>query len=371
MDAQIIFIGVDVDDKYFHGGVYKNSQLIAEFKCRPNAGHLMKKLEDFEVEGWEIRVCYEATYLGYTLCRKLRAGGFWCDVIAPSMIPQQPGYQQKTDRIDCRKLAEYYSNGQLTTVTVPDETDERVRDLVRSRNFVMRQLRALKLHILAQCRRSDLNYKQETQEDNKRHWTKNHRAWLLASLKKDKDENLVLNLRMLLGQEESLNGLIASYDKRIEEISKQDEYKKKVGALCCYRGIGVLTAMTLTTEIGDANRFSHPRKLGSFAGFDLREYGSGGKTQRYGITKMGNHHIRTSVIEACQTASRYPQISRRLKTQRGLVDEKFVKIADRCMKRLYEKSKRLLLREKTKNKVKVACAREMLCFIWETLREAA
>lgn len=371
MEAQIIFVGVDVDDKNFHAGVYKNGGLFREFKCRPSAGHLIKKLEALEEDGFEIRVCYEATYLGYTLCRALRSGGFLCEVIAPSLIPQQPGWQQKTDRIDGRKLAEYYSNGQLTMVTVPDEKDERVRDLVRSRNFIMRQLRSLKLHILAQCRRSDMNYKQEIQEDNKRHWTKNHREWLKAVLKKDKDENLVLNLRMLLEQEEQLRGLVERYDKKIEEISKQDAYKKKVEALCCYRGIDTLTAMTLTTEIGDIGRFCHPRKLGSYVGFDLREYSSGGKACRYGITKMGNRHIRTAVIEACQGASRYPQISRRLKIQRGLVDEKFGKIADRCMKRLYEKSKRLLLREKTRNKVKVACAREMLCFIWESLREVA
>jgi len=371
MNKNIIFIGVDVDDKNFHGCGYKNGSMIGEFKCRPNVGHLVKKLEDLSEEGFEIRVCYEATYLGYTLCRKLRESGYHCDVIAPSLIPQQPGWQQKTDKIDSRKLAEYYANGQLTIVTVPDEKNERVRDLVRSRSFIMRQLKALKLHILSQCRRSGMSYKEGGEEGQKKHWTKNHREWLNGTYKKQGDANLVTNLNLLLEQEKRLSELIRSYDEQIERISKQEEYQKKVSALCCYRGIDTLSAMTVITEIGDIKRFAHPRKLAGYAGLDLREYSSGGKERRYGITKMGNRHIRTSVIEACQTASRYPQTSRRLKIQHATADKKHVEIADRCMRRLHKKSQKLLIREKTRNKVKVACAREMLCFIWESLKVAA
>lgn len=375
MEKNIIFIGVDVDDKSFHGCAYRNGVVIGEFKCRPNVGHLVKQLKNFQESGFEVRVCYEATYLGFTLCRKLRENGYHCDVIAPSLIPQQPGWQQKTDKIDSRKLAEYYGNGQLTIVTVPDEKNERARDLVRSRNFMMHQLKALKLHILSQCRRSGMSYREEAEvgegKEQKRHWTKHHREWLNAIFKKQEDKNLVMNLNLLLEQEKRLSELVKSYDDQIEMISKQEEYKKKVSALCCYRGIDTLSAMTVITEIGDIKRFGHPRKLAGYAGLDLREYSSGGKERRYGITKMGNRHIRTSVIEACQMASRYPQTSRRLKNQRETVDKKYVEIADRCMRRLHKKSRMLLTRDKAKNKVKVACAREMLCFIWESLKEAA
>lgn len=372
MANNIIFVGLDVDDKNFHGcAYYPGNKEKIEFKCRPTIGHLVKKLNKIAEEGYEIRICYEATYLGYTLCRDLMKKDYWCDVIAPSLTPYQPGRRQKTDKIDCRKLAEYYANGQLTRVVVPDESMERVRDLIRSRNFFGKQLKALKLHILSECRRCGINYKVLKEGKKRNYWTYVHRQWLKAAIQAQGDINLKSNFEMMLENLSRLEETIKSYDKYIEEIAHQEAYKEKVQALSCYRGINILTAMTLITEIGDINRFSHPRKLVGYAGFDLREYSSGDKEKRYGISKMGNRYIRTNVVEACQSAKQRPQINRRLKLLHSKVDQKYVEVSIHCMKRLYEKSRRLIQRDKERNKVKVACAREMLCFIWETLRLAA
>ena len=89
------------------------------------------------------------------------------------------------------------------------------------------------------------------------------------------------------------------------------------------------------------------------------------------MSKMGNSRIRTSVVEACQKANKIPQISKRLKDRRKRTDPKYIEIADRCMKRLYKKSTRMLYAGKPINKIKVACARETLCFVWESLNLAA
>ena len=56
--------------------------------------------------------------------------------------------------------------------------------------------------------------------------------------------------------------------------------------------------------------------------------------------------------------------------RKGL-DPEIIKIADKCQARLYQKGHRLLSREKNRNKVKIAMAREMVGFIWEALRKAA
>ena len=48
-----------------------------------------------------------------------------------------------------------------------------------------------------------------------------------------------------------------------------------------------------------------------------------------------------------------------------------VAIADRCLQRLNKKGNRLLLAGKHPNKVKVACAREMVGLVWESLNLAA
>ena len=61
-----------------------------------------------------------------------------------------------------------------------------------------------------------------------------------------------------------------------------------------------LFALTIITEIGDIQRFTHPRQLVSWIGLDVREYSSGGRHNRMGITKQGNRYLRTALIEANQ-----------------------------------------------------------------------
>ena len=104
---------------------------------------------------------------------------------------------------------------------------------------------------------------------------------------------------------------------------------------------------------------------------DIVEYSSGGKEKKFCMSRMGNKHIRTCMIEACQFVSYPPIISKALKERRKDTPLKLVQVADRCMKRLYKKSRHLIYREKHPNKVKAACAREMLGFIWESLRAVA
>lgn len=276
----------------------------------------------------------------------------------------------KTDRLDCRKMAEYYRHDQLTVVHVPSVEEEMVRDLLRTRRFISRQKRALKLHILSTCRRLGWNYR-EADSGGKVYWTEKHRQWLLSAAKAAENRQLNFNMIAMINQLEQMERQEELYQGEITHAAEQEAYQQKVVALGCYRGVDTITAMTLITELGDIKRFQHPRKLCSYAGMELIEYSSGGHERRYRMSKMGNSHIRTSVIEACQLASKVPHISKSLKARRKGVDLKYIQIADRCMNRLYKKSWRLLSRNKMANKVKVACAREMLCFVWESLNAAA
>ena len=127
----------------------------------------------------------------------------------------------------------------------------------------------------------------------------------------------------------------------------------------------------MITEIGDITRFPHPRQLVSWIGMDIREYSSGGKHQRFGITKQGNRYWRTAFIEANQRGDRTATVSKELKARRAHTAPELVDIADRCLRRLNKKGNRLLLAGKHPNKVKAACAREMVGFVWESLHQVA
>ena len=105
-------------------------------------------------------ICHEASYIGFSIQRSLSKRGYDCKITAPSLIPQQPGARQKTDRIDSIKLAKFYAKGLLTFIYIPDEEDEAVRDMLRSRRFLTIQQTKVKNHILAKCRRLGCNYKE-------------------------------------------------------------------------------------------------------------------------------------------------------------------------------------------------------------------
>jgi transposase len=159
--------------------------------------------------------------------------------------------------------------------------------------------------------------------------------------------------------------------QQIEVLANSPRYQEAVQSLTCYKGIKNIFALTMITEIGDVKRFPHPRKLVSWVGMDIREYSSGGKHNRFGITKHGNRYLRTAFVEANQRGYRTARIGKDVKARRKDTAPELINIADRCLRRLNKKGNRLLLAGKHPNKVKVACAREMVGFVWESLNQVA
>lgn len=360
----ILYIGVDVDDKNFNVGTFnEETKETTAFRTKPTFGNLLKKLNDLKSKGYKLKVCYEATYIGYDLCRDLRKKKIDCEIIAPSLIPELSGKKIKTDRIDGLKLAKYYAKDMLTKIYIPNEEDEETRSLIRSRAFLVKQRASIKKHILAMCTLNNINYKQETKAKN--YWTNTHIEWLITKINKESD-----TIKILFN---SLHNILIDFTREIKnindnitKISKQEKYKNKTEILNCFRGLDTLTSMSLITEIGDIKRFIHPKKLMSYSGLDIIEYSSGGKEKKFGITKMGNKRIRTVAIEACQNVTSNT-ISRKLKMVRENKDKKIVKITEKCRTRLRKKALNMINRDKNKNVIKVACAREFLGFIWKAL----
>ena len=59
-------------------------------------------------------------------------------MVAPSSIPHPRGRAIKTDRLDAGYLAQFYANGLLTIVQPPEAEQEQDRDLLRSRQHLLK-----------------------------------------------------------------------------------------------------------------------------------------------------------------------------------------------------------------------------------------
>src|SRR4051812_41403953 len=72
----ILFVGIDVDSKNYHVCIL--NQATGEtfaFRQIADVPLLIKKLRAYKKKGNEIRVCYEASFVGFSLCRALKADG--------------------------------------------------------------------------------------------------------------------------------------------------------------------------------------------------------------------------------------------------------------------------------------------------------
>jgi transposase len=156
-------------------------------------------------------------------------------------------------------------------------------------------------------------------------------------------------------------------DKEIGEIAKTPVYRDKVEALCAYRGIGVLTAMILLTEVVSFNRFSDPRQLMAYLGLVPNEYSSGGKRTQGSITKCGNRRVRRALIETSWHYLYKPVITDKMSEDLKKVAPELRHPAEKALMRLHKRYFSLLFKGKPKQKAIVAVARGLCGFIWSSM----
>jgi transposase len=313
-----------------------------------------------ETVGWlqqfaaPVRVAYEAGPTGYGLARVCTAAGIACTVAAPSKIPRAPADRVKTDRRDAERLARLLRLGELVPVRVPEPHEEAARDLVRAREDARGELMRARHRLSKLLLRHGLVYDASA-------WTLAHDAWL----RRQRFESRPLQLAL----EESYAAACQAkarrdaLDQAIVEIAAEPPFAETVGRLCCLRGIGTLTALALTVELGDWTRF-RPQALGPFLGLTPSEDSSGERRRLGSITKTGNTHARRLLVEAAWHQRRPLResvtLARRRQGQPAAVRAR----ADQSARRLHQRWHALEQRGKRRTVVAVAVARELAGHCW-------
>lgn len=327
-----------------------------EFELVPDVGGYRRLIAFVKGLAGEVRVVYEAGPCGFELFRRLTKAGFDCKVAAPSLTPQKPGDKVKTNRRDAAKLGHYLRAGNLTFVMVPDEKQESLRDLVRQRSSVQRDVGRVRKQIIHLLLRYGHRYREGEA------WTLRFWAWLKKIELTAPHSWFVLD-DMITELEHRVEQL-ARFDSEIERTSRLPEYQPYVDALRTLRGINTLSAMTLLCELGDLRRFPTAPQLMKAVGLVPAESSTGNQTNRLGITKTGNAHVRHIAVEAAWQYQRGARPGRVVRARRKDQPQQVVAIAEKCDKRLNSKFYRMTSRRKRSTVVAVAVARELLGFIW-------
>ena len=306
----------------------------------------------------QLQVCYEAGPTGYMFERQLASMGVACVVVAPSLIPKQPGNRVKTDRRDALRLAELLRAAELTPVWVPGEEDEALRDLVRAREDAKEDLLRAKHRIGKLLLRHGIH-----EPLGVRAWSAKYRVWL-KGLKFDSSALQTTFDEYRLSIEE-IEGRVERLESEIHTQAQKSKHAPVIQALQAFRGIQEIAAATMVAEVGSFLRFRKASQVMAYSGAVPSEHSSGAEVRRGKITKTGNNHVRRIAIE-CAWSYRHPAtMSAAIKKRQEGLPASIQAIAWKAQVRLCKKHRHLIFDKGKSAQVAItAVARELLGFVW-------
>ena len=353
--SNIVSVGLDVHKRSISlAALQGRNWLLERTYSTDNLHDLKKALRKLSKHG-QVQVCYEASGAGFRLQRLVTEWGMVCQVIAPSLIPIKPGEKKKCDRLDARRLAEYFDRHLLTPIHVPTAEEEADRNLVRCR-FAFRKEVTRSKHRLVKLMDCLGHSYTETA------WTQKHREWLKQQ--RFAAETDQLTFQYYFEHLEVTEARLRDIDGHIQKLSQTEKYRERVEILCAFRGVSVLTAMVFLTELGDPNRFASPRQLMAYLGLVPKVHQSGDSDNRSrGITKAGKSRVRHVMIQAAwkYIAPRFAH-TKCSKTKRNHLPTWALEQSQKANKRLH--SRFVHLSSKRGQNIAIpAVARELACFL--------
>jgi len=328
----------------FHGDIGSTREAVTK---------LVRRLDDGKTR---LRFCYEAGPCGYGLYRQLTAMGHECAVVAPSLIPRRPGERIKTDRRDAVSLARLHRSGDLVAVWVPGEEQEAIRDLVRCRMDFKHAERRMRQRLNAFLLRHGRMYMGSIR------WTQVHFRWLEKQCFGHVAQQIVFE--QYVDAVRRGGELVKALEEDMVDALEGWSLAPVVNALMALRGVKLVVAMTVMSELGDLTRFDSPTQLMAYVGLVPSEHSSGGSRRQGSITKTGNGHVRRVLTQAAWCYRFQARKTAHLQRRAEQTSQPVQDIAWKAQKRLCGRYRHLTARGKPAGKVITAISRELLGFIW-------
>jgi len=172
----------------------------------------------------------------------------------------------KSDRVDSKTIAELVRVDALPRSYMPPPAIAALRERVRRRAFLVRERAKLRTTI-----RGVLTYEGATPPTGHGLFTTQGVAWLHGLTLEPVD----CYLRVM----DPLNDEIRRVSLALRHLARDDEEAR---LLMTIPGVGYYTAVLVTAEVGDVNRFGSGEQLCSYAGIVPSTHSSGGVTRHGG-----------------------------------------------------------------------------------------
>lgn|GEM_PF-782199 len=279
-----ITIGLDVHKSSIHAAIFQGDTVITDWRTSANYDALADQI--LPLLSFTKVIAYEAGPTGFSLARILQQHGFKVVVCAPAHTPRASVRQNKSDRIDAAKLAQFSAYNMLTAVTIPTEQEEQERLVLRHRNAIVDKARRVKQQIKAEFLFFGMGEIAS--------WSRNeieHLSEIPCS------ENQRFALDSLLREMDMFDGELKATNVRIERIMKEHHADAKV-ILESHPGVGPVTAATFALELFRPKRFRNGRRVASFLGLAPGKDQTGETDRSQPLLKRGQGRLRSQLIEA-------------------------------------------------------------------------
>jgi transposase len=220
--------------------------------------------------------------------------GWDLDLAHPGYVNRMKQSPDKSDYSDAKMLADLVRVGYLPRVWLAPPDVRQLRTLVRYRQQLVNERRALKLRVTALLREARLA------EPKLRRWGRPWLEWLARAEGLGSEARFVVHCH--LANLRRLDEQIVQVELRLAAVTADDPVVKQLVAL---RGVGMVTAWALRAEIGRFDRFRTGKQLARYCGLSPRNASSGQRQADAGLIKAGSELLRATLIEAAHRLIRF------------------------------------------------------------------
>jgi transposase len=290
-NGQNLFIGIDCHLKSWKITIYSEEFELKTFSQDPSTKKLAKHLQS-NYPGARFSCVYEAGFSGYWIQRELSEYGIHCIIAHPADIPTMDREKkQKSDVIDSRKLCRSLRNREVEGIYIPSIELQEARSLVRARVKLVNDLTRVKNRI-----KFFLMFYGLTIDSHSNNWSKGYiqkleQIQLQTEAGQRSFEFYLQELGFLIDREKFVR-------KQIEQLSETESFNEDVQLLRTIPSVGLITAMTIITEIGEITRFKTLDQLCSYFGLIPTTHNSGEKERVGRNTRRGNKYLKHLLIES-------------------------------------------------------------------------
>ena len=333
-----LYVGIDVHKHQWSVTILSSHVHHATFSQSPLPEALRIYL-DAHFPGSAVMCAYEAGKFGYWIQRTLSSYGYECIVLNPADIPTTSHEKQnKTDRIDSRKIANTLRAGLLKGIYIPSLDQEGDRQLFRYRKRLWGDLCRVKNRIKDKVVFAGIQIPAKYDNPN---WSNAFIGWLKGLELPSGNARLTLDL--LLDQYEMLKTHFQKTSTAVRKLQRKANYKSGAKLLREIPGIGLLTTVELLTEIGDVHRFKSFKEFNSYVGFKPTSHSSGEHDWKGHLTNRHHRGLRSNLVECAWTARKrdpallvcYEALLKRTTGKRAIII-----IARKLLSRIYHVLKR-------------------------------